>query len=523
MDFLRCNRCGKCREVCPVAGSEIVEWASARGKFEIAEAFFRGEKLSEKSVRSIFDLCLHCKTCEENCPSGARGDRVVSEVLAEMGRRGVIPLMKKIALKVLDRADSFIFRVIRFAGGGGKAQPHRGRGKSPLRFMYPLLGWPVQRLLPLPAKKPFIRKGPDIFEAAGVEQMLRNLNPDIGSDDFDSEAAAGLIEKIRAAREDNLKNGRKALFFVGDAVNQFFGDEAEDIVLVLNFLGIDVQVPQDQTCCFAPALYAGDTMRAAEGARRLVKILSRYDFDWLVTSCASGGLMLREEYPRLLGLTDDSYGGVVYDSESELVRINERQNERTEEGNLYLDSIAERVRDINELVGDLLGYRPGRPGYHFLFSGGKEKEIAGAGQRRPDGVPAVVYHQPCHLNRGQKISGEPVYILKLLPGVRFIKMANADICCGGGGLFTFTEPEISARVGREKARWIAEADPDMVATSCPLCRIQIADMLQRDYGKDMPPNMDRICLIPVLTPIQLLARDLRRMSGEKSEHRANLP
>jgi len=66
-------------------------------------------------------------------------------------------------------------------------------------------------------------------------------------------------------------------------------------------------------------------------------------------------------------------------------------------------------------------------------------------------------------------------------------------------------------VGREKAGWIAEAAPDIVATSCPACRIQLSDMLQRDYHGELPMSIESMRRIPVVTPIQLLARDLRRM------------
>ncbi len=515
-DLLRCNRCGKCREVCPITGTENLEWTSARGKIEIAEAFFRGEDLSEKTVRKVFDVCLHCKRCEESCPSGARGDRVVLEVLAEMGRRGVIPLFKKAALRLLDGADDLVFRVMRMLGIREKAAPHRGRGKSFIRFLYPVLGWPVQRLLPLPAREPFIQSSHNLFRSSGMDSAFASMNPPAGGEDFDTAAARELLEKMTSAREENQKNGRRACFLVGDAVNQFFGGEAEDVVLVLNLLGIDVEIPADQTCCSAPALYAGDAARAAGGAEKLVRILSGYRFDWLVTSCASGGLMLKTEYPGLLGL-EDGYSGIIYDREDEVFRSRPSGGNLSEAGKLYVDHISGRVRDINELVADLLGFRDGSPDYRSLFSGEAQGGAEPPEGKSGDGRPAVVYHHPCHLGRGQKISAQPEYILKLLPGFRFREMEDADACCGGGGLFSFTEPEISARVGREKALAVAKASPDVVATSCPLCRIQISDMLQRDYGGQMPMARERMAGIPVLTPVQLLARDLKRMMGDEDK------
>jgi len=515
MDFLRCNRCGKCREVCPITGSENVEWASARGKMEIAEAFFRGEDVDEMDVRRIFDLCLHCKACEENCPSGARGDMIVISVLSEMGRRGIIPLFKKAALFVLGRADRFIFGVMRMFGLAGKVPLHGSGGRSFLRYLYPLLGLPRQKLLPLPSGEQFINPGKSSFPASGVELTAENLNSEVAAEeDFNEEAGYELMELVRRAREENMKKDRTVCFFTGDAVNQFFSEEAQDIVFVLNLLGVNVTAPGDQACCGAPALYAGDARGAEREAARLIGVLSGYEFDWLVTSCASGGLMLRTEYPNLLGLTDDGYSGVVYDPEKETYHCSSEGSEPSGAGRLYLRNISGRVRDINELVAGMLGYKPGEPDYQALFSGNEEKEKEEAAEKcseSGDGRPVVVYHHPCHLNRGQKIKDQPEFILKKLPGVRFREMENADVCCGGSGLFSFAEPEISARVGREKAGWIAEAAPDIVATSCPACRIQLSDMLQRDYHGELPMSIESMRRIPVVTPIQLLARDLRRM------------
>ena len=517
-DFLRCNRCGKCREVCPITAAENLEWTSARGKIEIAEAFFRGENLSEKSVRKIFDICLHCKRCEEACPSGARGDRVALEVLAEMGRRGVMPPFKKVALRLLDGLDDLAFRAMRMLGIRRKGTPHQGRGKSFIRFLYPLLGWPVQRLLPLPARKPFIQSGHNLFLSSGMDPAFAGMDPLAAEKDFDAAAAKELKKRIATAREENQSRGSRACFLVGDAVNQFFGEEAGDIVLVLNLLGIDVEIPADQTCCSAPALYAGDADRAAAGAEKLVNILSAYHFDWVVTSCASGGLMLKREYPMLLGLEEDSYDGIIYDRENEEFRRKPSGKNISEAADLYMKHISGRVRDINELVAEMLGFRAGSPDYLSLFSGEAEETPEPEKNEDSDGRPSVVYHHPCHLVRGQKVSAQPEYILELLPGFRFKEMGDADTCCGGGGLFSFTEPEISARVGREKALAIAKASPDIVATSCPLCRIQISDMLQRDYGDGMPLSKDVMSRMQVLTPIQLLARDLRRMMGDKDDH-----
>ena len=110
-DLLLCNRCGTCRSVCPLLSVEREEWAGARGKVEIAEAFFRGENLDDDEVRKVFDYCLHCMACEESCPSGMRADEIVMAVRAEMARRGKLPRLKRLGLKVLGGADAALFTI----------------------------------------------------------------------------------------------------------------------------------------------------------------------------------------------------------------------------------------------------------------------------------------------------------------------------------------------------------------------------------------------------------------------------
>ncbi len=526
-DFLLCNRCGSCRAVCPVFDIIREEWASARGKIEVAEAFFRGEGVKEESLRRIFDLCLHCKTCEENCPSGARADEIIMAVRAEMGRRGMIPKLKRAALRILDGMDKYLFRAARFLGLRRRSSVHGTRGRSPLNFLYPLLGWSRQRFLPLPSKKAFIEANPSVFKASRLEGSLPRspAMAEIENAGLEQGAASLLVSEILEARESNMRQGRRACLFLGHAVNNFFAGEAADMVFVLNLLGIDVTVPPDQICCFAPNFYTGDIEGAGDGAARLVRILSRYSCDWIVTSCASGGLMLKREYPRLFDIEKDGFFRIGWDSAEEVFTREEPgsgENRYAAEGELYQANVKGRIRDINELVAGFLSFQPPEDDYEELFlrrGAGRGRDSAGtkdaaeeAGSAGGDGRPVVVYHHPCHLNRGQGVSAEPEHILSLLPGYRFVKMENDDSCCGGGGMFTFTEAESSEKIGRKKIEAIAEAGPDIVSTSCPVCRIQLMDMLGRDYGGELAMPEKKLRLIPVMTPIELLAKELRKIT-----------
>ncbi len=519
-DFLLCNRCGACRAVCPVAGALGEEWASARGKVELAEAFFRGEDLSDEDLQKTFGLCLHCMACEDNCPSGMRAHEVILAAKAEMARRGMIPLMKRIALKMLEGMDNVLFRMMRMLGLSRKGPPHGTGGKSPLSIFFPLLGWPRQRFFPLPKDKPFLRKGSEFYPASFFDEIMldpaRFTGKTIGDAGFDQVAASVLIDLVLKTRIKNRAERRRVYFFVGHTVNHFFPEEAEAIVLVLNILGIDVHAPFDQVCCGAPAFYTGDIEAARRAAAKAVERISRVPFDWIVTSCSSGGRMLKHEFPRLFDLSEDGFFNIAWDPVTEVfTRKSEGSSAREEyleTGELYRKQIEGRIFDINELIVDLLGMEKAVRGFDSMVVNIGEGQKESTEPDNPvDPRATVTYHHPCHLNRGQKIDWQPEIILESLPGWKYVRMKDADECCGGGGMFTFTYPDESETIAKRKIDAVEDADPGVVATACPLCRIQLMDMMKRRFATEAKENGLPPREIPVVSPVELLAGDLLKI------------
>ena len=235
-------------------------------------------------------------------------------VINEMGRRGLIPLYKRIALGILDSMDNYFFNTMRLFGLTRRGPLYGTKNKTPFSFLFPLFGWPRERFVPLPTKKSFIQGNSKFFSAADLNDMLPDPEVLRGNMErsFDCERAEELADKVEKTRKVNLKNKTRVCFFTGHMVNNFFREEAEDIIYLLNLLGVDVVIPQNQSCCFAPTFYSGDIDGARKGAERFIKILSSYEYDWIVTSCASGGLMLKNEYPRLLDLNNDGFFNIKW-------------------------------------------------------------------------------------------------------------------------------------------------------------------------------------------------------------------
>ena len=245
--------------------------------------------------------------------------------------------------------------------------------------------------------------------------------------------------KQKSAAGDRPKVG----YFVGCLTNHLFPSQAEAVVKVLQYSGYDVEIPRDVGCCGLPQRSAGDVEEAKKLALRNIKA---FQSDIIVTDCASCSSFLKE-YENLYAGTPE----------------------------------AESFKHFSEKVYDI----------SYFLSRESLSVIKGGSQI------SVTYHDPCHLIRGQNISREPRKLLQNIPGLKLVEMEGADECCGGGGLFSLTHFRLSRMILKRKLDNIAATGAEIVATSCPACRMQ----LQSGFTAEKIPQK-------VVHPVELLARFL---------------
>lgn len=101
----------------------------------------------------------------------------------------------------------------------------------------------------------------------------------------------------------------------------------------------------------------------------------------------------------------------------------------------------------------------------------------------------VAYHQPCHL-KAQGDGQVPVELLRLIPGLEVITLP--DNCCGLAGSFGMKAKnyDLSLEIGRPIFEAIERIKPDLIATSCAACAMQLGQVSGRE----------------TISPIALLAR-----------------
>ena len=91
----------------------------------------------------------------------------------------------------------------------------------------------------------------------------------------------------------------------------------------------------------------------------------------------------------------------------------------------------------------------------------------------------VTYHEACTLGKGLGISDPPREILNAVPGLEFVEMDGAELCCGSGcGVFAMGRNyDLSMKIAERKFENIMATGADIVATSCPHCQLQLGEML----------------------------------------------
>ncbi len=214
-------------------------------------------------------------------------------------------------------------------------------------------------------------------------------------------------------------------FFTGCGINYMYPAIGEAFLRALKFLGVTVIIPKDQACCGLPAVSAGAGGTVEALAEQNLAALTRRPVDYVVTACASCNAGIGKVYADL--------------------------------GEEYA-ALSKKTRDI----------------FVFLVEQGLPEKLAAL--PRPEKRTRVTYHDPCHL-RTRGITKEPRAILKALPQVDYVEMAEAGTCCGLGGTYSVYHYETAKKIGAKKAGHIAASGASLVATDCPGCIMQLQDSL----------------------------------------------
>ncbi len=90
----------------------------------------------------------------------------------------------------------------------------------------------------------------------------------------------------------------------------------------------------------------------------------------------------------------------------------------------------------------------------------------------------VTYHDPCYLGRHNSIFEEPREVLRRVPGLELVEMADSykdSLCCGGGGGRIWMDTPKEERFSDLRLQQVVEAEAEVLATCCPYCITNFED------------------------------------------------
>ncbi|MBY0372243.1 (Fe-S)-binding protein [bacterium] len=105
----------------------------------------------------------------------------------------------------------------------------------------------------------------------------------------------------------------------------------------------------------------------------------------------------------------------------------------------------------------------------------------------------IVYHDSCYYGRFNGVFEEPRNLLSQVPGARLEEMTlnkGKGTCCGAGGGRMWVEEKADQRVNALRVGQALEKKPDVIATSCPYCRIMIGNGVTDKGVEDQVQVMD---------------------------------
>ena len=384
--------------------------------------------------------CVHCGFCLQACPT------YVETGLETESPRGRIALMKavnegriSIGPTVTDHWDLCIqCRACEAVCPSGvpygrlieatMAQVERKRKPSMIaRAASSLL---LRGIVPHQGRLALVAKAMRMYKGLGIQAAVRKSGAlrlvskslaelEMTSPEVQSRAFKAKGQVIPAVGE---RRARVALLS-GCVMPLIHGPQMDAVTRVLARNGCEVVVAANQACCGAIHSHVGDIEMARELARRNVDAFLGEPVDAVVVASAGCGARMKEYGHLLEG--DGAY------------------SERAA-------SVGGMVRDVHEFLADLPLVPPkGRLPYR------------------------VTYQDSCHLSHAQRITEAPRELLRAIPGLELVQMADSTKCCGAGGTYAITQREFSLKVLRSKMGNVRATGADILATANPGCVIQL--------------------------------------------------
>ena len=283
-----CNGCGTCRQtdsevMCPTYRASKEEIQTTRGRANMLRAAIsgdldEGEIHTDRFQEEVLDLCVGCKGCQSDCPTGVDMAKLKTEVKHQHHEAEGVTLRERLFSNIdaLSRLGSLFAPVSNWAPKLPGAR----------RAMQELFGVAPERALPTFASTTLV----DWFEDRGGCRL----------------APADADDQV--------------LLFPDTFTNYLYPEAGKAAVRVLEAAGVYVRIPTDLAPSGRAAFSTGRLDLARDRAEQNVRALrDRVDEGWSVVFVEpSDAVMFQDEYRDLLDgpaverVADEAYGVLEY-------------------------------------------------------------------------------------------------------------------------------------------------------------------------------------------------------------------
>jgi FAD/FMN-containing dehydrogenase/Fe-S oxidoreductase len=276
-----CNGCGTCRQtddvMCPTYRGSKEEIETTRGRANMLRAAISGEippeeMYSKRFQEEVLDLCVGCKGCKSDCPTGVDMAKLKAEVKYGYHERDGPDLRTQVFANI-DR-----------------------------------LSWLGSKLAPLS------NLGPKLPGSRTVMEKTVGIASDRKLPRFQSESLQEWYTN-RGSRVPEAEADQKVLLFPDTFTNYSYPRAGKAAVQVLETMGVHVKIPDDCAPSGRAAYSVGLLDLAEERARTNVGVFSDHiDDGWEVVAIEpSDAVAFQDEYRDLLpGETTDQVAAHAY-------------------------------------------------------------------------------------------------------------------------------------------------------------------------------------------------------------------
>ncbi|MEW5717987.1 MAG: (Fe-S)-binding protein, partial [Chloroflexota bacterium] len=231
----------------------------------------------------------------------------------------------------------------------------------------------------------------------------------------------------------NLQPGARVVYFVGCVAGLY--PQTQGIPQALSQILAKAQISfttlgSAEECCGFPLLGMGLEDAATDLARRNIARVKEVGASILVAACPSCYHTWRDVYPHLSD-----------------------------------EPINLQIKHASEFVADLLTE-------HLLEPQPQETR--------------VTYHDPCDLGRNSGIYDPPRQVLRAIPGLELVEMAECRehaLCCGGGGNMEVVDPDLVVAIARRRLAQALDTGASFLVTPCQQCKRTLANAARTERAR----------------------------------------